>query len=167
MENNGEFHTEVLKYIGKTLRKEGEGAKGPWKLWKLQFEVEGGQFPRGFTMFGPASPKSVQIKDLEEGQYYEIVHLLEPYTGKYGPVVARRAVILKESTKEQYTGPADKKPVVAKPVIDFAPFKADYAKGTEGSTDSTAVHMLGAYVATYHAEEFKEVIQKCKEHFTK
>lgn len=168
------LYAEVLAYKGKILKKEGiKTDKTPYKNWQLMFAK--GQYDFKCTAWEPASPKSLQVKDLVEGKYYEIVYKLKPYTNKFGPQKSKEVVLLKLSTQEKSTEhdfvAKDDKPSVqtqlATPLQDWDDFAKEYDLAMKDSPGKGAMHMFGAYVANHHADQFKAIIDKCKEHFKK
>ncbi|MHA2022478.1 MAG: hypothetical protein ACTSWQ_02340, partial [Candidatus Thorarchaeota archaeon] len=78
-ENDGIF--EDRRYMGKSMVKSGEGKKGPWKLFKLEFEKVGSKFPQKMSCFDGLGRKSGHtLKDLEEGEMYSIGYKEEEQT---------------------------------------------------------------------------------------
>ncbi len=166
--------SETLCYLGKLLKKQGtrkdkEGKEVAWKLWHLNFDV-GGQYPWHCSAFDTLSPKSVQITDLKEGEYYEIVFKTEEYQHpQYGRQQSKSAVLLKPSSKDKATDPRKHKEQQSSNVSlqGFDEFAKEYNEATKGSTDANSMHMLGAYIANTHPDQFKELMEKCKKNFKK
>ena len=167
------LYNETLKYLGKTLKKEGSTDKGPWKLWELQFDCEG-MYPWKCSCFDTLSPKSeFQVKDLEEGSYYEIVFKLEDYVGKYGKNHSKKVILFKKgdeskktkgvSHKEQAVNTVQTQPLT--PLSDWNTFAEGYDKAMSGNDKKCDLHMLGAYVANVVPQQFEDIINKCKKHF--
>jgi hypothetical protein len=103
------------------------------------------------------------------------VYKLRAYTNKFGPQKAKEVILLKLSTSDKSTEndfPAkDAKPStqvpLATPVQSWEEFSTGYDTAMKDSPARNAMHMLGAYIANYHAEQFKELVEKCKTHFKK
>lgn len=175
-----ELLTAVYKYEGKTLGKEGTSAGGKaWKIWKLQFD-SGMQYPYMFSMFDPGCDKGVLIKDMEEGQFYEVLYKVTSYVGQYGPAESKTAVLIKEATSDQASNntpqpqstsqkennqggvPSHPLHLMTFNQEEFDSFVEEY---TTTVTDKNLVnrpHMLGVYVMNYYAEEFSEVMAQIK-----
>lgn len=83
------------------------------------------------------------------------------YTNKFGTFVGLNVV---KADPSQQTLQATATP----PTMDnWEEFSKAYMEQTAGSNDANYVHMVGAYVVHYHAEEFKVILDKSKEAFTK
>ena len=74
-----ELKYENKKYLGKVFQKEGTGAKGVWKMYKLTFEKPGSEFNQEIKAFDPLGKGSIQIDVLEEGKEYNIGYIEEDY----------------------------------------------------------------------------------------
>lgn len=102
----GELNSEIRRFIGKELKTQGtktkDGQEVPWKLFSLIFENEGSVYPRKFTSFDKISDKGVQIKDMEEGQYYKILYKVTEYTNSYGTQQSRNVVMISKATESDY-----------------------------------------------------------------
>lgn len=166
---------EVLMYQGKKLKAEGmyKTSGDPYKLWQLEFKKGIYGFKCG--AWDTMSPKSIPVKDLVEGKYYEVVYKLRAYTNKFGPQKAKEVILLKLSTSDKSTEndfPAkDAKPSVpvplATPVQSWDDFAKEYELAMKDNPSKNPVHMLGAYIINHHAGQFKELVGNCKEHFKK
>lgn len=165
-----ELNTRIELYTGKTLKKQGErtGNNGEvieWKLWNLLFDV-GGNYPWKCGAFNSLSDKGIQIKDLEEGNYYEVVYKENEYNHpQYGAQKSRTVVLIKNSTKEAKEA-FDAKQVSVKPklnAVNWADFAAEYNEAVAG--EGNPLHMLGVYVANNHAKDFASIIELCKNNF--
>ncbi len=177
-----ELFSEHLKYLGKVLDKEGtrkdkEGKDIDWKKWKLNFE-SGKQYPWQCTAWSSLSIKGVLLKDMEEGKYYEVVYKWNEYQHEeHGLVKSKVAVLLKESEEDNSTvGNIGNKTVTStvtntgtKVSADgFVEFASEYKELMEKEKKEVSVlHMLGAYVANKHQEQFSDIITLCKKEFVK
>ena len=170
-----QLYTETLIYQGKTLKKEGKTKDKEWKIWQLLF----GKGNYGFkcSSFDPLTPKSLQIKDLIEGKYYEVVYSKKPFESQYGPSESKQVALLKLGIAEKSTEnvfaakdaiKSEQKPLpLTTPIQSWEDFAAEYNTAMEGNPQKSAIHMLGAHIANHHAEQFKEVIDNCKKNFKK
>ena len=91
---------KVLKYTGKTLKKETDD----WKLFTLFFESEK-EFPLKLSAFGNLGTKekatSVTLKDLEEGSVYTVGWKESEYIHKeHGAQINRTVTWMKVSEEE-------------------------------------------------------------------
>ena len=182
MSENNESFSEVLMYKGKLLKKSGtrqdkEGKDVNWKLWNLMFDAgENKQYDWKCSCFDPLSDKSIQLADLKEGEYYEVVYNEEAYEHpKYGSQKSKKAYILKESNKDSCTAGLIGKNNNSKDATPSTQttFKADgWVQFSQGynramGDKGNAMHMLGAYVANKCVTEFNDIIELCKQNFKK
>jgi len=76
VEENKEKKFEILKYIGKELKRDG----GEWKIFRLKFDA-GRQYPFSIDAFdsigNKEDSKSLSLKDLAEGEYYTVGYTIE------------------------------------------------------------------------------------------
>ena len=173
------LENETLKYLGKTLKSEGQKKDGtPWKSFKLHFQSSG-QYPFTCGAFDKISDKGVQVSQLVEGQYYTIVYKRTHFDSQYGPKVGREAVLIKTATPEQSTEnrPRQVSPVPSGPAVpitgvgrlvakDWVNFAAEYDTATKDNPARNSLHMLGAYIANKYDNECNDLIVLCKKHFT-
>jgi len=71
---------EQRTFLGKKLVKKGEGKKGPWKLYELEFNSDrkNSKYNMKFKAFdGVGSKSGLTLKDLEEGEDYNIGYQVE------------------------------------------------------------------------------------------
>jgi hypothetical protein len=98
------FQSETLMYQGKILKRSGQNqnTNEPWKLYQILFAYGG--FQRKYNCFDKISKNSpLQISDLIEGNFYEIIFIEEPYQGQYGLQKSRRVIFLKPGLPENET----------------------------------------------------------------
>ena len=154
-EQKTKFESELLKYVGKELKKEGArkdkaGVEHSWKLFQLKFDV-GREYPRTFSCFNNTSTKGIQPSELEEGNYYEIIYIEEPYTNSYGPQLSKSVKVLHLSSKESYDAAQTEKntvqiaeePVVL-PSVEECKLGLDAMK--EGNPDISFAEYVGGMV---------------------
>lgn len=164
---------ETLMYLGKLVPK--NGAKGvtkdgkEWRRWKLNFKK--GKFDWNVSMFEPASDKSIQVSDLKEESYYQIVYKLnefmyvDPDTGQESPSKSKSAILIKEGKEENSTENVFGKPESLMDKINecfiqnWDEFSKVYNENTD-EKDKSEEHMLGSFIANYFDLEFSEVINK-------
>ena len=185
------FKTETLEYMGYDLKKQGTKDGKDWKLYLLKFKT-GGKYPFTVTAWNKISDKGVQVKDLEDGKYYEIVYVEEPYTHpEYGPRISRKAVILKPGEQANSTAatvgrkpqPTQNQGITPEQVAvaaqmaqqmygnqkrtpqGWVAFAAAYNEQTKDFPHKNYMHMFGVYVATQWATEFEDVLKICKKNF--
>jgi len=172
-----ELMAETLCFKGKTLDKQGKDKKGEdYKKWKLSFE-SGGKYDWKCNSFDKLSTKGVQVSDLVEGQFYEIVYKINSFVGVNGLTKSKQAVLIKVSSAEKSTAfNAHNKPTTGKIVItdtqkanraakDWVNFAKEYNEQMKDNPTKSAIHMLGAYVANKDREEFADIITLCKNNF--
>ena len=184
-----QLFTEVLKYMGKTLKREGTTKTNqPYKLWKLTCDI-GGQFPwsadafdnLGFPLKSGQPSKSLKLAELQEGQYYKFLCKATPFTNQLGKSVVGKSVIVitkdveanktigknHKMSAELATKPTQTAP--QPPGTDFLAFRTEYnsnvAATPELADKATWMHMLGCYIANHASTQFKEVIEQCKKNF--
>lgn len=175
--DNEPLQSEVLRYLGKELKKEGKTEEGrEWKVFGLNFQ-SGKQYPHRFSTFDKLSDKNggIQPKDLEEGKWYKIVYKTTTFQSQYGEKQGKQAVVIypaeeKDST-EGKTGQQGVKMnaesgtpgrLVSKDWVNFA---KEYDELMKDRTDKNALHMLGAWVKNYYKDEAGDLITLCLKHF--
>jgi len=189
-EQKDKLFSEHLCYLGKVLKKAGTRKNKEteeeinWKLWGLNFDSgESKQYDWQCSIFGnydkenkPLACKGIHVANMEEGKYYEIVYKWNEYQHQeYGPKKSKQAVLIKESSKEnstqdtlgnkQSTGTEQPKKVAAEGFVEFA---KEYKETMEkAGKEASSIHMLGAYVANKHQEQFGDIITLCKKEFEK
>lgn len=177
---NDKLMSEVLKYKGKLLKTQGVRKNKEtqediaWKLWHLLFE-SGRQYDWKCSCFDSLSEKSIQIKDLEEGKFYEIVYKITEYTHEtHGLVKSKQAVLIKESNEDSSTekvlghnsnnaDPAPSVQTTLKVADNWVAFANEYNESLKEG--GNAMHMLGAYVFNKLPAEFESIIALCKKNF--
>jgi len=174
-EQNEEKFYETHKYLGRELKKEGEGKKGPWKLFKLNFDV-GGDFPKGYSIFDSAfKDKEGNVKvTLEEGKHYVIGYVNKPFESQHGPKIGRNAFFIKEASDEDVQRAEDEKnkppvtaaaPVIVKDEItseDLVLFLEKY-KAMLKDKEFVPSKFVMTWFANKHGDEYNLVSEFAKE----
>lgn len=185
------LHSEHLKYMGKILKTDGERS-GPggkiifWKLWKLNFDSNGGKYDWSCSIFGsydseskPLPVKGIHIANMQEGNYYEVVYKNTEYEHQeHGTVKSKQAVLIKDSTVEKSTAsnigqkvsqtasdaPKEVSNVPQKAVAeDWVSFVKEYKEAVGDKAE--AVHLFGLYVLNKHEKQFSDIITLCQKEF--
>ena len=171
-----ELFSEHLQYMGKLLKSKGtrqkEGKDIDWKVWKLNFE-SGKQYPWSCSAFDKISDTGVQVADMEEGKFYEVVFKNTEYQhATHGLVKSKQAVIIKNSSEDKSTAfnlgqvvvptttPQQSQKAVAQ---DWVNFVKEYREAL--GDEAGAVHLFGLYVLNKHEEQFSNIIALCKKEF--
>lgn len=131
-----ELNSEVRKYLGKDLKGQGqkkdkEGKDLTWKLFQLRFENVDSQYPKTFTSFDTISPKGVQVKDMEEGNYYKVLYKNEEYENEYGKQQSRKVVMITLSSEDEYKRSKSSIPMPGNSSKDTAKPQQYQAQGDE------------------------------------
>lgn len=168
-QNHKKLMSETLKYLGKTLKKQGETNGKPWKIWKLSFDI-GGQYPWQTSAFDNISEKGVQVKDMNEGEYYEIVYKINEFkSDNYGIIKSKQAVLIKESSEDKATnGQNQTKPdSQSNPILEVKGWDEFTRKYDENfkKEEQSRLHMLAVYLINEHKKSVQDIASKCEEHF--
>lgn len=182
-EQNNQFHTEVFPF---EFRKKGAtGVKKdgtPFQAWELNFSI-GGKYPFRTSAFDSIKEKGLAPQALVEGEWYEISYTDKPYVNSLGrncvghnvfkivastadkSTVARYAAHQAMARMGSQVAPEAPK-ASGQSVGAWDAFVVDYNQSlTEAGAEGTPQHMLWVYITNFKAEEFKEIIEKCKQNF--
>jgi len=162
---------EVHKYLGKELKRESKPeAEKKWKLFKLKFDV-GGQYPFTVDCFDgmgtKEDSKSLTLKDLEEGEYYNVGYNVKEKAfeahGKWHD--NRTAFFVSESSAEEWAKrkessmDSNRAPEATKVKInhdEFFPEWDSMMKSNDRETNAKAYAL--AVFANYFNEEFNQAM---------
>lgn len=173
-QEKSELHSETLQYLGKTLNGSGTKTDGnPWKKWKISFNT-GKTYPWQAGAFDSISDKGVQVKDMIEGDYYEVVYKWTEFQSKeHGKVKSKQAVLIKNAEPSQSTqdqlGKAKTENNTTNnnsilEVKNWEVFRVQYNAQMNGETRDP-LHMLGAYINHAYKEECGKIIETVKGDF--
>ena len=167
-------------FMGKVIGSEGGPKKDGsyWRLWKLSFKAsEESEHPYMVSKFQNGKKEGDKIiyddmKEMKEGEWYHLHCRIQPYTNEHGEQKGKTLWKFEEGQKEIPETPIKKEPegpAVAEETvhdeIDWEDFVKQYDAQSKGATFKHPKHMMGAFVANYHKEQFKELYDKCHAHF--
>ncbi len=167
--------SETLCFLGKTLKRKGTNESGEWIVWKLNFQ-SGMQYDWTCSAFDKISDKGVQVAEMQEGQFYEVVYKINEFQTQYGTQKGKQAVLIKLSSAENSTeeglknkknGSQGEKKEVSSPLAarDWVNFQKEYNTAMEGKPNKNSIHMLGAYIANKYQDVAGAIITLCKKNF--
>lgn len=163
-----DFETSTGIYLGKVLVKEGKKKDGKgYKNWKLSFKpYEDSVKSFGLTYF---QNDGTEFPTIQEGKWYTMSVAVRPYTNQYGDQKSKNIFKIEEGKKETTKTPQQQIPSAA-PTKEFnsqqfVEFQQEYDIQMKDNAQKNAMHMLGAYIANYHAVGFEKAIELCKYHF--
>ena len=175
-EEQKEWINFVGEYAGKTSRKINT-KKGEMIKFTLLFNISGSQYQKKVHVF-EETLKSICEKnkvDFKELGYYNVSAVKNEYVaegenrfiwslGKLSPATKEEFESNSPLKSPQTGAPTSNVPPVAE-AQDWVKFVNEYNENMKEG--GNAMHLLGAYVANKHGEQFKNIIELCKKNFEK
>jgi len=164
-------------YVGKELFREGKSAAGkPWRLYKIKFKPsEQSDKNFSFSIFQRFKGENnspdwqpLADPDLQELQWYTVTYNAEEKTNATGKTYTAKTAFRiqegKHATPQAAPLPTSQPNKVASIMVEdvWTEFIANY-KANIPTAQQNPTHMLGVYVANYYPDQFKSVIDKCKQ----
>ena len=155
---------ENYKFLGKELVTEGKKDDKEWKLFSLSFERANSEHPLKMKCFSGLTDKSIQLKDLEEGDVYNIGYEESTYMHKvHGELPSRQIFFIGEvkDDSEEYSKNFSKQttdtPKPSQPLPTLSDFKESYLKACEAKDIiPTPVHAANSLLKNTYLALWKQ-----------
>jgi len=174
-----DFKKAVGIYIGRELSGSGKTKEGkPWKKYRLKFkpyEQSEKSFGFGFFQKCEVSTENNEVKwlplpEMVEEEWYTITYAEKAGTWQGKPITYKTMIELEKGKQEltdteKYQSTPVTLTLAKREVLDWDTFAASYNAAMTDDPKKHPMHMLGAYIANRHTDEFMELIKFCKKNF--